>query len=111
MPVMTGVAIVQVWSIVGGAASPPNWVAAAASGSVYTGFASSNAAAQCRIIGALTGSGATDSGAVPSAPRDIGCPTYCSSDARNASPGGLSAIGARPHSCRERAARNDAQLI
>ena len=59
MPVIFGVAIVQVCSISGGATISPKRDAAAASGSMYTGFASSNAAAQCRIIGWFTGSGAT----------------------------------------------------
>ena len=54
-----GVCIVQVWSISGGATISPKREAAAASGSTYTGFASSNAAAQCRIIGWFTGSGDT----------------------------------------------------
>ena len=58
MPVIRGVAIVQVCSISGGATISPKRERAAASGSVYTGFSSSNAAAQCRIIGWLTGSGA-----------------------------------------------------
>ena len=60
MPVIFGVAIVQVWSISGGATISPWRDAAAASASTYTGFASSNAAAQCRIIGWFTGSGPCD---------------------------------------------------
>ena len=45
MPVMSGVGNVQVWSITGGATTWPNADRAAASGSVYTGLASSKAAA------------------------------------------------------------------
>ena len=59
MPVIRGVAIVHVCSISGGATISPKRDRAAASGSVYTGFQSSNAAAQCRIIGRFTGSGAS----------------------------------------------------
>ena len=54
---MRGVAIVQVCNMSGGATISPKRERAAASGSVYTGFSSSNAAAQCLIIGWLTGSG------------------------------------------------------
>src|SRR5687767_8632081 len=64
MPVMRGVAMVQVCSINGGATISPKRDRAAASGSVYTGFQSSNAAAQCRIIAWFTGSGAVDGPAV-----------------------------------------------
>ena len=44
IPVMIGVAIVHVCSISGGATISPKRELAAASGSVYTGFPSSNAA-------------------------------------------------------------------
>ena len=54
---MRGVAIVQVCNMSGGATISPKRDRAAASGSVYTGFSSSNAAAQCLIIGRFTGSG------------------------------------------------------
>ena len=59
IPVIRGVAIVHVCNISGGATISPKRERAAASGSVYTGFRSSNAAAQCRIIGRFTGSGAS----------------------------------------------------
>ena len=69
--------MVQVWSIIGGATIPPKRVPAAKSPSVYTGLASSNAAAQCRIIGSFTGSGPGTGPAGSS-----GDPTRASSAAR-----------------------------
>src|ERR1700691_4410035 len=52
--------MLQVCSITGGDTMPPNRDFAANSGSRYTGFMSSSAYAQCRIIGWLTGSGASE---------------------------------------------------
>ena len=58
IPVIVGVAMVHVWSMRGGATIWPNRDRLAAWSSVYTGSWSSKAAAQCRIMGWLTGSGA-----------------------------------------------------
>ena len=46
IPVINGVAIVQVWSMSGGATTSPNRVVAARAASVYTGLWSSKAATQ-----------------------------------------------------------------
>ena len=51
MPSSFGAGMVQVCSITGGDTMPPNRDFAANSGSRYTGFMSSSAYAQCRIIG------------------------------------------------------------
>ena len=77
MPWIFGRGKVHVCSIAGGATIPPKRVFAAAS-SRYTGLRSSNASTQCRIIGRLTGSGATIG-------RPIGFPTYVSSRSRTSS--------------------------
>src|SRR5271155_685379 len=71
IPSSFGAGIVQVCSITGGETMPPNRDLAANSGSRYTGFMSSSAYAQCRIIGWLTGSGATEGLALP----PVGWPT------------------------------------
>ena len=52
--------MVQVCNISGGATMPPKRDAAANAGSMQTGFRSSSAVAQCRIIGGFTRSGATE---------------------------------------------------
>jgi hypothetical protein len=56
--------MLQAWSIVGGATSPPCTDFSAAARSVYTGLRSPMASHQCRIIASLTGSGPVAGGPV-----------------------------------------------